>query len=78
MLTDTIASDRVTFEHSKAMCKDARGLETTNSDKQVGHRLKLDRAIREILSSEMVTCDPLRLSASANRPPAIVTVDSCI
>ena len=78
MLTDTTASDRVTFEHSKAMWKDARGLETTNSDKEAGHRLKLDKAIREILSSETVTCDPLRLSASANRPPAIVTVDSCI
>ena len=78
MLTDTIATDRVTFEHSKAMCKDARGLETTNSDKQAGHRMKLDRAIREILSSEMVTCDPLRLSGSANHPPTTLTLDSCL
>ena len=78
MLTDTTASDRVTFEHSKAVCKDARGLETTNSDKQAGHRLKLDKAIREIFSSEMVTCGPLRLSASANCSPITLTVDSCL
>lgn len=44
MLTDTTASDRVTFEHSKAMSKDARGLETTNSDKEAGRHLKLYRA----------------------------------
>lgn len=78
MLTDTTASDRVTFEHSRAVCKDARGLETTNSDKQAEHQLKLDRVIREILSSEMVTCDPLRLSGSANCAPTTVTVDSCL
>ena len=78
MLTDTTASDRVTFEHSKAMCKDARGLETTNSDKEAGRHLKLDRAIREIFSSEMVTCDPLRLSGSANCSPTTLTVDSCL
>lgn len=78
MLTDTTASDSVTFEHIKTMCKDTRGQETTNSDKEAGHCLKLDRAIKEIFSSEMVACDPLRLSASANHPPITVTVDSCL
>lgn len=76
MLTDTTASDRVTFEHSEAMCKDARGLETTNSDKQAGHHLKLDKATREIFSSVMVTCGPL--SGSANCPPTTLTMDSCL